>query len=121
MSMAGAFLEKPADLRGPRPGLSFSFIPLPTGYLGIRAPACYASENSTDPAGGGSLFTLILCWGVECRHEKFPGQDRSVVLLILSYDTESDDDGNRDFGLWIVGFPRKLYRIPQEGDIGSWN
>lgn len=53
------FVGKLADSKGPRFGLPLSFILLLTGYLGIRA-VYDASEGNTEPAGGGTLFALIL-------------------------------------------------------------
>ncbi|KAF9782320.1 major facilitator superfamily domain-containing protein [Thelephora terrestris] len=53
------FVGKLADSRGPRLSLTLSFFLLLTGYLGIRA-VYDASEDNTKPAGGGTLFTLIL-------------------------------------------------------------
>lgn len=129
MCVAGPFVGKLADSRGPRPGLSLSFVLLPIGYLGIKA-VYDASEGSTDATGGGTLLTLILFElftgiGSEAGYagalnvvvKSFPDKIVSlssdfimVILLILPYDTESDDGGNHDFGLRTVGFPFFYHR-----------
>ena len=118
------FAGRLADSRGPRVSLTLSFILLLIGYLGIKA-VYDASEDNTEPAGGGTLSTLILfellsgigsdtgySAALNTVAKSFPNkivspssksatQLRSPLLLL---DAASDRDWNYCFWLWIVCF-----------------
>lgn len=132
-STLGPILGKLADSRGPRPSLALSFVLLLSGYLGMKA--VYDSwEGNTKPAGGGTLFTLILCaalFGIGSEAgfcaalnvvmKSFP--DRIVSRTFgsathtLNLDPEIYCDWKRDFWPRIVGvcfFHDCAHNIPRQ-------
>ena len=128
------FAGKLADSRGPQASLTLSFFLLLIGYLGIKA-VYDASEDNTEPAGSGTLFTLILFellsgMGSDAGYfgalntvaKSFPnkivssnsGFTTQTTLTPLS-DPANDRDGNHRFWLWIVSlhfFYNRSYDLP---------
>jgi MFS family permease len=129
------FVGKLADSRGPRLSLTLSFFLLLTGYLGIRA-VYDASEDNAKPAGGGTLFALILFeflsgMGSDAGYfsalktvaRSFPnkivslssGSTRSTTLTPL-LDVADDCDRDNRFRLRIVS----LYLFYDSTDDLPW-
>ena len=112
-----------ADSRGPRVSLALSCTFLLTGYLGIKA-VYDASEHSMEPAGSGTLFTLMLfelisgaggvlgyMAGLNSVAKSFPNKivspDSRVtapIELAPLFHVANDRDGNRRFWVRVVRF-----------------
>ena len=134
------FVGKLADSRGPRLSLTLSFALLLVGYLGIKG-VYDASEGNTEPAGGGTLFTLIIFGllsgigstagyfaALNTVAKSFPNKIVSPNPDLLQHhahpllDAANDCDGNSCFRLRIISFcffydrthdlPRKYFRFP---------
>ena len=93
-----------------------------TGYLGIKG-VYDSSEDNTEPAGGGTLFTLILFGflsgigsnagysaALNTVAKSFPNEivshnfgPMALTMLITLLDIENDCNGNYFLRLWIIG------------------
>jgi len=83
VSASAPFVGKLTDSRGPRLSLTLSFVLLLTGYLGIKG-VYDASEDRTEPAGGGTLFTLIL-FGFLTGAGSFSGYTAALNTVAKSF------------------------------------
>jgi hypothetical protein len=117
-------MGKLTDSTGPRLALSLAFVLLLSGYLGIKA-IYDASGDSPSPAGGGTLFALILFEslsgiGSDAGYSaalntivrSFPDKVVSSDLgsststaLTLSFDVDNHRFWCRYFRIRIVRFP----------------